>query len=498
MIEHVYLSTDIMQHMPVGIVVWQLHDRDLNTFKLVAINQVAKQILGLPDLFDVGAAVDPFPGFLKIEMPQTYAEVLHLGKVKELGTVRYRNAAKLEQTLALKAFPLPCQQIGLMVEDISDRQRAETLLHKSEQRLLFHVQQTPLAFIEWNLNGEVVEWNPAAKDIFGYVKREAKGQRAIDLIVPAEHVHRWAQMWASLLHQRGGRRCTQSNLTRNGRTIICKWYNTPLVNEDGKIIGVVSLAEDVTERYHAEAALVNFATQLEQSNRELEEFAAVASHDLQEPLRKIQTFGDRLHTTCEEALTDEGRDYLRRMQNAAQRMQVLIDDLLSLARVTTKAQSFKRVDLSKILKEVLLDLEVRIQQVSGQIEADNLPNVEADPLQMRQLLQNLVSNSLKFHGATPPLIQIKSAVGSEADGQLQCQITITDNGIGFDDSHRDRIFTVFQRLHSRQDYEGTGVGLAICRKIVQRHGGHITAFGKPGQGSTFVIKLPVYQNHGIG
>lgn len=139
MIEHVHLSTDIMQHMPVGLVVWQLDDRDFNTFKLVAINQTPKQILGLPDLFNLDDAVDPFLGFLKIEMPQTYAEVLHLGKAKELGTVHYRNVAKLEQTLALKAFPLPHQRVGLMVEDISDRQQAETLLHQSEQRLIFHV-----------------------------------------------------------------------------------------------------------------------------------------------------------------------------------------------------------------------------------------------------------------------------------------------------------------------------------------------------------------------
>jgi two-component system, LuxR family, sensor kinase FixL len=498
MTELVPLVADVIQQLPIGLVVWQVQGHDLNSFTLIEVNQVARQILGLSEPFNLEDAVDPFPGFLKIETPQAYAEVLRHERVKDLGVVRYRNASGLEQTLALKVFPLEHQRVGLMVDDISDRQRAESLLHQSEQRLVIYVQQTPLAFIEWNLNGEVVEWNPAAEEMFGYSKREALGKQAADLMVAAEHVNHMQQIWASLLQRRGGRRNTQSNVTRSGRTIFCEWYNTPLVNEDGDVIGVISLAEDVTERHRAEAALIAFTSQLEQSNRELEDFASVASHDLQEPLRKILTFGDRLQATCGEKLTDEGHDYLRRMLNAAQRMQVLIDDLLTLARVTTKGQSFRQVNLSTILSGVLSDLEVRIQQVNGQITADPLPTIEADPLQMRQLLQNLVSNSLKFHGESPPHIQIKSSTFVGTNAQPQCQITITDNGIGFDDIYRDRIFTMFQRLHSRHTYEGTGVGLAICRKIVQRHGGHITATSKPGQGATFVITLPICQNGGIG
>jgi PAS domain S-box-containing protein len=488
------LSTDILRQLPVGLVVWQLEDlNDFNTFKLIEINPIAREILGLSSQSELDVDADPFPGFLKIEMPGVYADVLSLDTVKDLGDVRYRDRFGVERIFALKAFPLKQQRIGVMMEDVSDRKRADTLLHEFEQRLVFHVQQTPLAFIEWNLSGQIVEWNPAAEQMFGYAKRDAIGQQATDLLYAPDQADHFNRVWSALMHRRGGRHSTSPNLTRSGRVIMCEWYNTPLVNEDGDIIGVVSLVEDVTQRHASEAALVAFAHRLEQSNRELEDFASVASHDLQAPLRKIQTFGDRLWAVCGDTLTDEGRDYLKRMQNASQRMQTLINDLLSFARVTTKAQPFSRVDLSTILQEVLLDLEVHIQQVKGYIEIGKLPVIQADPLQMRQLLQNLISNALKFHGAEPPHIQVSSQVLRDTNGQPQCQITVSDNGIGFEEKYCDRIFAVFQRLHGVDDYEGTGVGLAICRKIVERHGGTITATSKPGLGTTFIATLPICQ-----
>lgn len=242
--------------------------------------------------------------------------------------------------------------------------------------------------------------------------------------------------------------------------------------------------------------------ELARSNAELQEFAYVASHDLQEPLRKIQTFGDRLKTKYTDVLSDQGRDYLERMQNAAGRMQALIDDLLTLSRVTTRAQPFKPTNLTQVVQEVLSDLEVRIQKTGGQIEVGELPVVEADPVQIRQLLQNLLSNALKFHqDDQPPVIKISSELLPEQEQRstagintaLRCQILIEDNGIGFEEKYLDRIFNAFQRLHSRSEYEGTGMGLAICRKIVERHEGSITANSLPGQGSTFIVTLPLQQ-----
>ncbi|MBD2562900.1 MULTISPECIES: PAS domain-containing protein [Nostoc] len=238
--------------------------------------------------------------------------------------------------------------------------------------------------------------------------------------------------------------------------------------------------------------------ELTRSNEELKQFAFVASHDLQEPLRKIKTFGDRLKTTCGDTLTEQGRDYLERMQNAASRMQTLIEDLLTLSRVTTRAQPFVSVNLTKIAQEVVSDLEIYIQQTGGTVEIGELPTIKADPLQMRQLLQNIIGNALKFHRPQiPPIIRIYSTIlENQADNNISanselCQIIVEDNGIGFDEKYLDRIFNVFQRLHSSIEYEGTGIGLAICRKIIERHHGNITAQSQPGQGAKFMIALSV-------
>jgi len=262
------------------------------------------------------------------------------------------------------------------------------------------------------------------------------------------------------------------------------------------------LQQEITERKQAEERLKATAARLEHSNRELQDFAYVASHDLQEPLRKVQAFGDRLKAACSNSLGTEGRDYLERMQAAAKRMQILIDDLLAFSRVTTKANPFEQADLNKIVGEVLSDLEVRIQQTNGQVELGELPTLDADPLQMRQLFQNLIVNALKFHQeGRPPVVRIRSqaarppAEAPSGNGQTNgiCQITVEDNGIGFDEKYLDRIFVLFQRLHGRTAYEGTGIGLAICRKIADRHGGSITAKSTPGEGSTFMITLPLKQ-----
>lgn len=252
-----------------------------------------------------------------------------------------------------------------------------------------------------------------------------------------------------------------------------------------------ALQAQIAEREQAQAALEAFSRKLQESNQELEEFATIASHDLQEPLRKIQAFGDRLQTRFAPTLGEQGRDYLERMQASAARMRVLIEDLLDYSRVTTKGQPFVMVDMTAVAQEAAADLERRIEETAGSVEIGPLPRIEADRLQMRRLLQNLIANALKFHKAgAPPRVRVDGALLDAEAGQW-CRITVQDNGIGFDSAYRERIFEVFQRLHGRDEYEGTGIGLAICRKIVQRHGGEITAESAPGQGATFIVTLPV-------
>ena len=261
------------------------------------------------------------------------------------------------------------------------------------------------------------------------------------------------------------------------------------------------LLAEITDRKQAQTTLQAYTVKLEKSNQDLQDFAFVASHDLQEPLRKIQAFGDRLQSKFGDKLGDQGKDFLNRMQSAAKRMQVLIEDLLSLSRVTSKAQPFASVDLANVVAGVLSDLETRIERTQGQVtisgklsngELSNgeLPTIKADSSQLRQLFQNLIGNALKFHQpGIPPEVVISAQIMSNG----YCEIRVADNGIGFEEKYLDRIFTVFQRLHTRTEYEGTGIGLAICRKIVEGHNGTITATSTPGKGSTFIILLPSYQ-----
>lgn len=240
---------------------------------------------------------------------------------------------------------------------------------------------------------------------------------------------------------------------------------------------------------------------LSRSNENLEKFAYVASHDLQEPLRKIQSFGDLLKSEYAAQLGD-GVAYLERMQSAANRMSTLIRDLLTFSRIATQRETVAAVPLSSAINSVLADLDLRIQETNAVVTVDSLPTIQGDRPQLEQLFQNLVSNALKFRRAdVPPVVRITNRLVSYQDlppsikpdriAPLYYQIDVTDNGIGFDDKYVDRIFQVFQRLHGKSEFAGTGIGLAICEKVVANHGGAITATSQPGQGATFSVYFPV-------
>jgi two-component system sensor histidine kinase/response regulator len=280
-------------------------------------------------------------------------------------------------------------------------------------------------------------------------------------------------------------------------------------DDQGNVLGTLGITRDIHEFKMAQEALQaseeklrESAARLERSNRELQDFAYVASHDLQEPLRKIVVFGERLKEKAADRLEPETLDYLQRMQKAASRMQNLINDLLTFSRVTTKAHPYAPVDLGSIAREVMDDLESRIETTKGRVELGDLPVIDAEPVQMRQLFQNLIGNALKFRRPeAPPVVKIEAKIYSgvlpqaapDSPQQKLCELTVSDNGIGFEEKYLDRIFNVFQRLHTRNEYEGTGMGLAIARKIVLYHGGTITAKSAPDQGAKFIVTLPAVQ-----
>jgi PAS domain S-box-containing protein len=264
----------------------------------------------------------------------------------------------------------------------------------------------------------------------------------------------------------------------------------PMRDEQGRIKYLVPSAVDITERKRAEEAIQRYTQQLERSNQELEQFAFVASHDLQEPLRKIEAFGKQLQQAAGPGLGEPERDYLERMMNAAQRMSSMVEDLLALAGVTTQAKPFVAVDLCEVAKTVLDDLEIRLRQTGGTVKLGKLPTVKADPIQMHQLFLNLLGNALKFsRPGVPPHVEITC----EYLPGDQLEIAFSDNGIGFEKGSLERILKPFQRLHNKNEYQGSGIGLTICQKIIERHGGVISASSTPGEGSTFYVRLPVHQ-----
>jgi PAS domain S-box-containing protein len=285
-------------------------------------------------------------------------------------------------------------------------------------------------------------------------------------------------------------RSTIKQRLKDGRVIAV--MNEPMA--DG---GTIATYQDITEIERSAETMLEYTQKLERSNRELVDFAYVASHDLQEPLRKIEAFGDRLMKKYASILPEDGRMFVDRMHSAAERMRRLINDLLSYSRVTTNAKPFQMVSLSTVLSEVVSDLQIRIEENAGRVEAGELPVLECDPTQIRQLLQNIIGNALKFRKAdVPPVVSVSATIEPGKTDPLESPtviLTIEDNGIGFDNQFREQIFTIFQRLHSRTEYEGTGIGLASCRKIVERHGGVIFADGHSGIGSKFTITLPQRQ-----
>lgn len=252
------------------------------------------------------------------------------------------------------------------------------------------------------------------------------------------------------------------------------------------------LAQVVQREKEARRVAEEANTRLARSNKELEQFAYVASHDLQEPLRKVKAFGQLLLDEHGERLDASGQMYVDRMQKAALRMSALIDDLLSYSRASRGEEPIAEVDLQKLLDEVVSDLEVRLSDSGGAVRAERLPRLRARPTQMRQLMQNLVGNALKFSKpGVAPLVTVSAARRTDQSSLAAAwELTFTDNGVGFEPQYAEKIFGIFQRLHGRSEYDGTGVGLAIVQKIVEGHGGSVRAEGRPGEGATFVVQIP--------
>lgn len=371
-------------------------------------------------------------------------------------------------------------------EDISEKERFAKIAEESETnyKRLIDSMLDALALHEviQNEEGEVVDYrflmiNPAFEKETGLKAEDLIGKTVLEVLPQTEKY--WIEMYGDV--------ALTGNEARfqNYSGALDRHYDVLAFSpKQGQF---VTLFRNVTDAVKNEEKMLRYTKDLEKSNKELEQFAYVASHDLQEPLRKIEAFSDRIKTMLEDSLNEKISDYFDRMLNATHRMRTLIEALLSYSRVSASLET-ERVDLNVILKEAKSDLEFRINEKNAVIECpQELPTIEADATRMRQLFENLISNSLKFTKKdTPPVISIESKTNN---GNID--IIFSDNGIGFDEKDASKIFEIFSRLHSRSEYEGTGIGLSICHKIVEAHGGNIEAVGKTDEGAKFIITLPI-------
>lgn len=423
------------------------------------------------------------------ELRQRAEELIGRGETTKAGLSE-------EEMLSL-IHELEVHQIELQVQH-EELRLARQNLEESRKAYSDLFDLAPIGYVTINGKGTIVSSNLAAGEMLHASKNELVGRGFSSVIHPEDH-NTYFELIRETTKQNKIRYARELRLLR-GRTVpfYARVEIASSTDGAGHFSGWLAVFDDISDQKMVEAQLRAYAERLERSNLELENFAFVASHDLQEPLRKIQVFGDRLSMKYGSALGSEGSDYLQRMCKAASRLQEMVNGILDYSRVVTKGGKFTLVDLATVVRGVVSDLEWQINEKEGLVTIGDLPTIEADQTQMSRLFQNLLSNALKFHGKERIHINIcsKPAVGPEIEPSRQ-QIFVEDNGIGFDQKYAERIFSLFERLHGRSAYEGTGIGLAICKRIAERHGGTITAIGILGVGATFVVTLPARTNHPI-
>jgi PAS domain S-box-containing protein len=376
-------------------------------------------------------------------------------------------------------------------DDITARKTAEAALRAGEAlfRGTFELAASGIAHV--GLDGRLLRVNRQLCGILGYSEDELVGRSVKEISHPQDRDLTDAQR--SQAHAGGTQsvRFEKRYLRKDGSTVWVSLGIAVVRGEDGAPLYEIAMFDDVTERKQAEAALREAHEELKRSNAELEQFAYVASHDLQEPLRMVSSYTQLLGRRYGDRFDADAGEFMGYIVDGAARMKQLIEDLLAYSRVGTKGKDFRPVELDRPLRRALGNLKAALDESGAAVTHDPLPALPGDELQLTQLFQNLLANALKFRSAAAPRIRVEV---SEKDKFFE--IAVRDNGIGIEPQYFERIFMVFQRLHNKGEYPGTGIGLAICKKVVERHGGQIRVESQPGEGSAFIFTLPKERANG--
>lgn len=371
----------------------------------------------------------------------------------------------------------------IMSRELSKRVRVEGSLRKEKAFADNILNALTDSVFVLDLEGRFIRWNRNVTASSGFTDEEIASGRPTDFVVPEDGPRVLEAIETVLEH--GHVELEATALNKDGRKVPSEFTGTLLRDGGGNVAGICCIGRDITERKRHEESMEKFAAELQRSNRDLEHFAYVASHDLQEPLRKISGFASFLEKRYRGRLDADADRYIDYIVDGARRMRALINDLLAYSRITTRGGEFAAVDCNAVVGRVLEDMELSIKESGASVSCRGLPTVMADGAQLALVFQNLMGNALKFHGEETPRI----AVSAERRG-ARWLFSVSDNGIGIEPGDLERVFLMFQRLHGRGEYPGTGMGLAICRKVLERHGGRIWAESEPGGGSTFYFTLP--------
>jgi len=411
----------------------------------------------------------------------------------------HSDRATIEKTKGAHAFgyllkPFGEKDVHACIEIALNKYRHEMLLEESRNWFSQTLASIGDSIIATDEKENITFINPVAQKLTGWTEREALGQHASKILnmVNSETGQPVANPVSQALQE--GSPCGLPENTvlvnRNNEHIPIGDSASPIKDQNGHILGAVMIFQNITGRQQADREFRRYASELYRSNRDLQDYAFVASHDLREPLRKVHIFGDRLQTMAQSKLDVKEREYLDRMLNATVRMQQMVDNLLELSKPIDQKNSFVPTDLNRVVETVLSDLEIRLKETQGTVHVDPLPVLEANPTQMYQLFQNLISNGLKFHkDGISPVIRIKARDLENGNWEIR----VEDEGVGFAPKDLEQIFKPFEQLGHVRDVEGWGIGGAVCHRIVQSHNGTISADSQPGRGAHFIITLPEKQ-----